>query len=59
MRGDVGGVATLSSIALGARSTDATGASGKGLPTPLQDNDVGLILKFSDRSVHAVNWSPY
>lgn len=54
-RTDFGNQAKITSMTFGVRSSDATGASEKGLPTAVgQDRRAALILKFSDLSTQAV-----
>ena len=58
-QGALGGVSALKSISFGTTAADATGAAGKGLPTPIQGDAIVLKLTFNDGSVHAVEWSAY
>ncbi len=54
-RTDFGNQAKITSIALGTRASDATGASEKGLPSAVSINKrAALILRFSDGSTQAV-----
>jgi outer membrane protein assembly factor BamB len=58
-QGALGGVSALKSMAFGTTAADATGAAGKGLPTPIQSDSIVLKLTFNDGSVHAVEWNAY
>lgn len=54
-RTDFGNQVKITSMAFGTRSSDATGASEKGLPTAVSSSGrAAMILKFSDRSTQAV-----
>lgn len=54
-RTDFGNQVKITSMAFGVRSSDATGASEKGLPTAVSSGRrAAMLLKFSDRSTQAV-----
>ncbi len=58
-QGAFGGVSAIKSLSFGTTAADATGAAGKGLPTPIQSNSIVLKIIFNDGTVHAMVWTAY